>query len=52
MYNARDIRDALIEHRIARKKVRPFVVTGHGRFEGKKIDLAADVDLLCRDELQ
>jgi hypothetical protein len=34
------------------KNVRPFVLTGHGRFDGDAIDLAAEVDLLCRHELQ
>lgn len=47
MYNARDIRDALAEHRIT-KKVRPFVVTGHGRFEGKRVDLVGDVNRQSR----
>jgi hypothetical protein len=52
MYNARNIREALAGQPRFGEEVRPFVVTGHGRFEGEKIDLVAEVDLLCRHELQ
>ena len=38
MYSVQGVQEALAQlpAKTARKKVRPFVTTGHGRFEGKK----------------
>ncbi|MEE2852230.1 MAG: hypothetical protein VX424_06200 [Actinomycetota bacterium] len=50
-YNALHIRNALAGRRFG-KRVRPFVETGHGRYIGKKIDLANEVDILWRQRPQ
>lgn len=46
MYSVRGIHDAL--RGLPGERVRPFVKTGHGTFEGKEIDLARDVALLIQ----
>lgn len=48
MYGVEHLRVALDGRQFGRN-VRPFVETGHGRFEGPAIDLNHDVDVILRN---
>jgi hypothetical protein len=48
MYNAWDIRRPLDESGHSGTSVRPFVETGHGRFEGEPIYLRDEINVMLR----
>jgi hypothetical protein len=52
MYGARAIRHALDGSGQSGAGARPFVETGHGRFEGEPVDLGKEVDLMLRADAQ